>query len=648
MRYRQLGHSMAVSAVALTVDRRAGRRGADVLAGLLSAAMEAGVNAYHIECSDPEVLETVGRSLAAVERELLFVSLRLGLGRRAGHTSLTRDFSANALTGAIDQALARTGLGYLDLALLDRPREDELSVMALEALEQERTTGRVGLIGVAGAHDAVEAYLDAGAFDVLASPHHPRLGARELNRTKTAAGLGMGVIAYDYFPEIFREPSTTPGVPEKRGLLDGLSGAPKPHPLAGAGTFAFLHETSNWTAEELCLAYALTDPTVSTVLIRAYDLERLEALAAVPDRDLPPGAAAKVEMARFDMEQDGASSTIEDVKPLDCIVPYHEAFNIIDAFDALRSSVADSAGGFSGVVAPKVENIFKDYLPHLRGKTVVERSGRALQAVSPANLALHAPPPPSSLWAKIVKPRSAKSAETSNLRPIDAPPHQPAQAAQPSAAQPQMGAKTATATPPDPLSAESAESADTSHLPPIDVTPPQPPRTAQPSAAELRSWVKAVTPPDPPSGETDESDEAPDLAPIDVTPPDPPGAESDETLQFPPIEATLDEPTPDAEPSGDQPQMAIWRSKDYDYPVMPTGENFPGPDGRTYLKVDFNGSLTFVPADEMIYGEGAPPPRPPAEQPETGGGEGPAEAGDGEAPAESKLGERVMRVANGR
>ena len=37
------------------------------------------------------------------------------------------------------------------------------------------------------------------------------------------------------------------------------------------------------------LAYALTDPSVSSVLIRASDTERLNMLSLVPDRDMPPG-----------------------------------------------------------------------------------------------------------------------------------------------------------------------------------------------------------------------------------------------------------------------------------------------------------------------------------------------------------------------
>lgn len=300
MRYRPLGQAgVSVSVIALTVDDRAGQRGADALARLIFAAMEAGVNTFHIESCEPEVLETVGQSLTAVERRLLFVSLRLGL--RPGRTGLTRDFSSDALTGAIDQALTHTGLEHLDLVLLDEPGEDELPTTALTALKQQRTTGRVSLVGVGGAHDAMDAYMGVRGFDVLATPHHLRSGWKELNRLKTAARTDMGVIAYDYFPETFRQAATPPGAsaPKKRGLLGAIVGAAEPDPLAGAGTYAFLHETKNWTAEDLCLAYALMEPAISTVLIRAHEPERLEALAAVPDRDLPPGLAAQVEMARF-------------------------------------------------------------------------------------------------------------------------------------------------------------------------------------------------------------------------------------------------------------------------------------------------------------------------------------------------------------
>ena len=57
--------------------------------------------------------------------------------------------------------------------------------------------------------------------------------------------------------------------------------------------------TRNWSPEEICLAYALTEPSLATVQIHAERAERLEALAAIPDREMPPGVSAQIEMARF-------------------------------------------------------------------------------------------------------------------------------------------------------------------------------------------------------------------------------------------------------------------------------------------------------------------------------------------------------------
>jgi aryl-alcohol dehydrogenase-like predicted oxidoreductase len=78
----------------------------------------------------------------------------------------------------------------------------------------------------------------------------------------------------------------------------------KPRPLAGAGTYAFLTATRGWSAEQLCLAYALTEPAVASVLVQVDDREHLTELAATTDRDLPPTVSAQIEMARFSAEAD--------------------------------------------------------------------------------------------------------------------------------------------------------------------------------------------------------------------------------------------------------------------------------------------------------------------------------------------------------
>ncbi|MFT6427826.1 MAG: aryl-alcohol dehydrogenase-like predicted oxidoreductase, partial [Brevundimonas sp.] len=62
--------------------------------------------------------------------------------------------------------------------------------------------------------------------------------------------------------------------------------------------FGFLYRTHNWTAEAICLSYVLTDPSVSSVIVNPTDTDRLATLAAAPERDMPPGLAAQIEMAR--------------------------------------------------------------------------------------------------------------------------------------------------------------------------------------------------------------------------------------------------------------------------------------------------------------------------------------------------------------
>ncbi len=301
MRYRPFGRAgLSVSIVTLVLDEVAAQRGARALRELIYAGLEAGINAYHVETCNPKIQEVIGESLSAVERSLIFVSLRLGL--RPGRTGLTRDFSTESLCRTVDQALAATQLGHLDLVLLDEPAEDEFPTAALTALKTLRSEGRIAQIGVAGANDAMDVYLATNAFDVLATPYHLRAGWQERHRLKMAGRADLGVLAYDYFPEMFRAAATTPAAPKKRGLFGAFTGGAEPHPLSGAGTYAFLHETPNWTAEELCLAYAQMEPTVASVLIRAAEPERLAALAAVPDRDLPAGMAAQVEMAGFAKE----------------------------------------------------------------------------------------------------------------------------------------------------------------------------------------------------------------------------------------------------------------------------------------------------------------------------------------------------------
>ncbi|HEY0053301.1 MAG TPA: aldo/keto reductase [Caulobacteraceae bacterium] len=298
MRYRPFGRSgNAVSAIALALDERALHGGRAGCKALVVEALEQGVNTFHLSGGDPILPEVVGEALATVDRSLVFVALCIGdRPTRGGRAE--RDFSPEGLTHAVDRALSVSGLGHIDLAMLDNPAGDEMPQASLTALKALRSAGRVRLLGIGGSGSVMESYVSTNAFDVLGIHFHVNSPWSVRNLIRSAVERDMAVVAREYFPESLDTPKKAEeSVKPKRKGLFGFGKAPV-NPLAGAGTFAFLHRTPGWTAEEACLAYVLTEPTLATVLVEAHDAERLAALARVPERDLPPGLTAQIEMAR--------------------------------------------------------------------------------------------------------------------------------------------------------------------------------------------------------------------------------------------------------------------------------------------------------------------------------------------------------------
>lgn len=302
MRYRPFGHKgQAVSAVTLGLSSRDIARGPEAARAIIYAALEAGINSYRLRDANPVLAEILGDAVKEVDRRLLQISLTLGAGD--GRKGSDRDFSAEGMTACMDRALHASSLGWFDQALLDQPMHDELPQSSLNALKALRATDRVRLLGVAGDGEVMDAYVSTGAFDVLVTPYHVNSPWQVRSRLRDAREKDMAVFAIGYFPESLdtaRKAEMIHEEPKKKGLFGfGSSGGrANSDPLRGAGTFAFLHRTPNWTAEEICLAYVLTDPSISSAMIHAEDVERLNTLAAIPDRDLPPGLAAQIEMAR--------------------------------------------------------------------------------------------------------------------------------------------------------------------------------------------------------------------------------------------------------------------------------------------------------------------------------------------------------------
>lgn len=272
MRYRHFGTTgQVVSAVSLRLDGGR-RRPAREWRTLVAAATGLGVNCFEIVGSDQPLLDGFCEAVAGIERELLFVAWR------------PTSFAAEP-ADLVEAFVARAELDYLDLL------DFEAALPPAEALARLRQARRIRGLCLSTEDEDADPLIARGGFGALCAAYSPVSGWKERNRIKAAAARDMAVIARDVWPEALR----AKGAPLFRRPLFR-----RPDPLAGrVGGYRFLDETPGWTAEEICLAYVLTEPAVTTAQVEVDALDRLERLAEATDRDLPTGVAAQIEMARF-------------------------------------------------------------------------------------------------------------------------------------------------------------------------------------------------------------------------------------------------------------------------------------------------------------------------------------------------------------
>jgi len=289
MRYRPFGDTgTAVSAVSLALTPSPAAKSQDVR-DLIFEALEQGINAFEVMNPTSAVVDGVAEGLQVLDRGLTFVTLRLAVGPEAGSAD------PEDLESTIRGFITRTGFGSLDLIMLDDPAEGAVPEASLAVLKGLREEGVTKLLGIAGESPSIDGYIATKAFDVLSLPYSIRSGWITRGRLRAAQEIGMVMIGTDFFPEFFAKPTPKPAE-AKRGLFKSSASY---NPLAGAGTYAFMHETPQWTAEEICLAFALTEPSIATVQVTSEARARLAELCSVVERDLPAGLISRIEMGRF-------------------------------------------------------------------------------------------------------------------------------------------------------------------------------------------------------------------------------------------------------------------------------------------------------------------------------------------------------------
>ena len=221
MRYRPFGRKgLVISAMSLLVPGAKVRDSERVK--LIRGAVDLGINGFEVEAGGEASEGSLGQALNGIDRNMLIVGARLGSSGARGSAA----FQPEAIKATIQGFLSRTRLERLDYLILDRPRPGEISRQAMDMLDAARRAGRLGMIGLAGLPEEVDAYMATGAFDLLVAPYNLRAGWAERNRLKAAQDRDMSIIGCNFF--VKGEDAAASAPPAKpRGLARFLPRAPR-------------------------------------------------------------------------------------------------------------------------------------------------------------------------------------------------------------------------------------------------------------------------------------------------------------------------------------------------------------------------------------------------------------------------------------
>lgn len=293
MRYRPFGRSgLALSTIGLRLSfDRLGNNHA-LMHRLIISALENGINTYHFDSCDTAFLKSAAEAFSVVDRKLLFVSVN---AHDAHHTPDHSTYALPPLKERLRGVIKDTGLLWIDLLNFAQPGATALPDDSLNFLHSLQKSKMLRYLGGSGETDDIADLIQSGEFNVIMTSFDIDSSWDKRRRIDDAMTRNMNVIAADFFPAMYRKESDVVPKAARRGFFGGKA----KNPLAGAGTHAFLHQTPDWTPEQLCLGYALSQPSMSCILIDADSPEHLESLADVPERHLPSSVPAQIEMARF-------------------------------------------------------------------------------------------------------------------------------------------------------------------------------------------------------------------------------------------------------------------------------------------------------------------------------------------------------------
>jgi aryl-alcohol dehydrogenase-like predicted oxidoreductase len=288
MRYRPFNQAgLAVSAITLALEpssQSATNLSEAKRMGLVFAALEAGINSFELAGLSPDWHAVLRSAIEAAGRNVLVLTLRAP-NPKGEHAV---DGTLNAQVRA---SLEQIGVERFDALVIED--DGAASTHTTAMLHAVREQGLAGLVGVACGRGGPSLDILQAGYGILATPFGLQADAGLRKRLRTVVEHNVSLIGCD-FCDMGAAPALNAEPP--KGLARLFK---RPAVAAGADPYEFLHRTPSWTAEEIALAYALTEPSLATVRVQTTDISTLERLAKAVERELPTGSAAQIEMARF-------------------------------------------------------------------------------------------------------------------------------------------------------------------------------------------------------------------------------------------------------------------------------------------------------------------------------------------------------------
>lgn len=305
MRYRPFGRSgIALSTIGVHLCPNRCRKDRSLLAKLINTGLENGINAYYFKSLDLEIMQEAAKLFSVVDRNILFIGA-LAHDTNSGLSGFSYELAP--LRSRLKWAIRDTGLEYLDLVAFDDPTHNIISDDTMAFLQNLRRSRLVHYLAAITETDDISDAVDLGDFQTIITSFNIDSNWDKRRRVDYALAHDMNAFGISYFPSAVKNEQDVLPKDAKRSFL----GFARPvNPLAGAGTYAFLHRTPEWTAEELCLGYALSQPVLSCIWIDPDSAAHLEQLASVTERHMPSSVPAQIEMARFSEEETKASKKL--------------------------------------------------------------------------------------------------------------------------------------------------------------------------------------------------------------------------------------------------------------------------------------------------------------------------------------------------